>query len=85
MPLWRLLERPAGDADQIDAVPIAATVGQIVAEVRAVDRDALSVWQYAHVVPVDLRVAEGGPAVRLVRAGREKVRAIIRRRGGGGG
>mmetsp|Transcript_2357 Transcript_2357/g.6239 ORF Transcript_2357/g.6239 Transcript_2357/m.6239 type:complete len:200 (-) Transcript_2357:345-944(-) len=60
-----LLRRVAGDGDEVDAVAVARAVGQIVAQVRAVDADALAIWQHAHVVPVDLGVAERGPAVGL--------------------
>merc|ERR1719389_735160 len=34
-------------------------------QVRAVDAHTLAVGQHAHVVPVDLRVTEARPAVRL--------------------
>ena len=39
--LLRLL-RLAGHRDQVDAVPVARAVGQIVPEMRAVDADALA-------------------------------------------
>merc|ERR1712070_403560 len=59
------LLRPAGDAHEVDAVSVSCTVGQVVAQVRAVDRDALAIGENAHVVPIDLRVTEAWPAVHL--------------------
>ena len=44
---------------------VSCTVGQVVAQVRAVDRDALAIGENAHVVPIDLRVTEAWPAVHL--------------------
>ena len=58
-----LVHRPARDRDEVDAVAVARAVGQVVPEMRAVGADALAVGQHAHVLPVDLRVAERGPAV----------------------
>lgn len=61
--LARLLGRLRGDRDEVDAIPIPAAVGEIVAEVRARERDALAIRQDAHIVPDDLGIAEGRPAV----------------------
>eukprot|EP00631_Chrysoreinhardia_giraudii_P002521 CAMPEP_0197416436 /NCGR_PEP_ID=MMETSP1170-20131217/2744_1 /TAXON_ID=54406 /ORGANISM="Sarcinochrysis sp, Strain CCMP770" /LENGTH=271 /DNA_ID=CAMNT_0042943331 /DNA_START=113 /DNA_END=925 /DNA_ORIENTATION=+ len=55
----------AGDGDEVDAVAVALAVGEVVAEVGAGGADGLAVGKNADVVPVDLVVAEGGPAVRL--------------------
>ena len=54
----------AGHGDEVDAVAVAS-VREVVAEVRAIDRHALAVAEAADVVPVDLLVAERRPAVRL--------------------
>ena len=50
--------------DQVDAVPVAFSVRQVVAEVRAVNADALAVGQAADEVPIDLLIAERRPALR---------------------
>ena len=48
----------AGYRHQVDAVPVATAIRQIVAKVRAIDGDAFAIGQHAHVFPVDLRVTE---------------------------
>merc|ERR1711939_678933 len=72
------LERLARDTHEVDAVAVAGAVGQVVAEVGAIDADALAIWQHAHVLPVDLAVAEGGPAVRLRLLDKGGPRAVAR-------
>merc|ERR1712216_1111289 len=67
-----LIQRATGDRDQIDAVPVTAAIWQIVAEVGARCRDGLAVFEDARVLPHDLLVAEGGPAVH-VRFGKKLV------------
>lgn len=56
--------RAAGHGHQVDAVPVAAAVGQVMAQVGAVDADALAVGQAAHVLPVHLIVPEARPPMR---------------------
>jgi len=60
-----LLRRVAGDGDEVDAVAVAAAVGQVVPQVGAVDAHALAVGKAANKVPIHLRVAERRPAVLL--------------------
>lgn len=52
----------ASHTDQIDAVAIA-TVGQIVTEMGAVDRDTFAVGQDTDIVPIHFGVSKTGPSV----------------------
>ena len=70
---------PPGDTYEVDAVAVAGAVGDVVAEVGAVDRDALAVGQDAHVLPHHLLVAERRPPVR-VRLARKLLEAAAHRR-----
>ena len=63
--VFLVVRRQARDRDEVDAVPVTFGVGQVVPQVRPVDRDRLAVAQHAHVRPDDLLVAEARPAVRL--------------------
>ena len=49
-----LLQRSAGNAYQIDAVPIAGSVGEVVPKVSAINRDTLPIGEHSHELPVDL-------------------------------
>ena len=51
------------DADEVDAVAVAAPVRQVVAQVRARGGDGLAVAQAPHVLPHHLVVAEARPTV----------------------
>eukprot|EP00966_Prymnesium_polylepis_P316423 7311432-Prymnesium_polylepis.1 len=68
---WRALQRRlrlrrvARNRYEVDAVPVAAAVGDVVPQVRAVNGDALAVRQDAHALPVDLRITARRPTVLL--------------------
>mmetsp|Transcript_15854 Transcript_15854/g.47653 ORF Transcript_15854/g.47653 Transcript_15854/m.47653 type:complete len:225 (-) Transcript_15854:204-878(-) len=55
--------RSPSDGHEVDAVAVAQRVGEVVAQMRAVERDHLAAGQAAHQVPVRLRIAEAQPAV----------------------
>jgi len=58
------LLRLAGDADEVDAVAVAAAIGEVVAKVGAGGGNGLAVLQHTHVVPHDLLVPETGRSGR---------------------
>lgn len=49
-------------AHQVDAIAVSFAVGQVVAEVSAVDRNGLAIGKHPHILPDHLVVAEGRPA-----------------------
>mmetsp|Transcript_15564 Transcript_15564/g.51781 ORF Transcript_15564/g.51781 Transcript_15564/m.51781 type:complete len:268 (-) Transcript_15564:93-896(-) len=57
--------RPAGDRDEVDAVPVASPVREVVTEVRPRHGHRLAVLEHSRVLPHNLLVAEGGPAVQV--------------------
>ena len=71
LPLITLLTRinpshgPARDGHQVDAIPVARLIGEVVAEMGAIDGDSLAVLEAPHVLPDHLLVPERRPAVRL--------------------
>ena len=54
----------ASDRDKIDAVSVAIAIGQIMAQMSAIDADSLSIGQNTDIFPDDFFIAERGPAVR---------------------
>mmetsp|Transcript_20478 Transcript_20478/g.48552 ORF Transcript_20478/g.48552 Transcript_20478/m.48552 type:complete len:211 (+) Transcript_20478:129-761(+) len=71
--------RKASNRDQIDAVTVAGAVGQVVPQVCAVNAHTLAIGQHTHIVPVDLRVTEARPAVRLALLDEDLPRALLAR------
>jgi len=59
----RLIRRTARHAHQIDAVPTALSIRQIVPEVRTIHAHRLAVRQDADEIPVDLPIAKARPTV----------------------
>merc|ERR1712228_976641 len=52
--------------DQVDAVPITVSIRQVVAQMRAINRHSFSrSLQYAHIIPHNLLIAEGWPAMHF--------------------
>ncbi len=47
------------DGHEVDAVAVALLVGDVVAQVRAVNAHGLSILEHAHVLPVHLLVPAG--------------------------
>ena len=60
-----LLLGPTRHTDEVDAIPIAILVRDVVAQMRSGRTDALSIGEASHKIPVHLLIAEAGPSVRL--------------------
>ena len=54
---------PPRDGDEVDAVAVASTIREVVAEVSAVHAHGLAVGKTSHQIPVDLLVPERRPPV----------------------
>lgn len=61
--LGSILHRIPGNADQVDAVSVAAAVRQVMSQMGTSQRNGLSIPESTHCIPVDLLVSEGWPSV----------------------
>jgi len=60
-----LLDLTSRHRDQVDAVPASFFVGQIVSQMRPGQTHSFAIGQDANILPIDLLVAKGWPAVTL--------------------